>query len=377
MGTQSKTIAVVLAGAVAKGAFEAGAIQALVRTDVKIARIVAASAGALNGTVLAAAVRARSLVAGADALAALWRDHAEWNEVFHVSFRDLLKRDGLSDQNSLLALLRAHIPPTHPDEADAPDDVNLRLVVATLRGRAGSIGAHSATTFESICEFDTGAFAARDRLEQVFAAATASAALPMAFAPVELPGLGPCVDGGTVNNTPMKWALDGAIGSAIDAVVVIATSVAQATEPPPLGGVALVGHFAEMLIDERLYRDLREAEQVNAQLAALDALVAQGLLDAVHRERVKQALGWTGRRVIPVIQIRPTTALRGTAFSGFVDEALRREYLDAGFERGLEVLGGLGWALRPEPASVRHDDVVGVAADAVVLPRPIERDRAE
>ena len=376
MGNQTRTIAVVLAGAVAKGAFEAGVIQALVRSDVKIARIVAASSGALNGTVLASSVRTRDLVRGADALADLWRDHAQWTEVFHASVRDLLKRDGVSDQKHLLALLHDHIQPTQPDQ---PDDVNLRIIVAALDGCRGAIGAEDATTFESVCDFDTTAFGSRDGLDRVFAAATASAAFPIVFAPVEIAGVGPCVDGGTVNNTPMKWALDGDIGAQVDAIVVVATSVAVRTEAPDLTGVGLIGHLADMLIEERLYRDLREAEQVNDGLAKLEALVGRGVLTGPQLDRVKAAIGWGRRRPVQVIQVRPTTALRGTAFSGFFDAGLRSEHLDAGFRRGLEVLGARGWPLRPSgrPASVRDDDVVGVAADAVVLPVAIERDRAE
>jgi NTE family protein len=376
MGNQTKTIAVVLAGAVAKGAFEAGVIRALVRADVKIVRIVAASSGALNGTALASAVRARDLVRGVDGLVALWRDHAEWSEVLHASFRDVLKRDGVSDQKRLLALLRDRIPPTQLDD---PDDVNLRIIVAALHGRRGAIGGAPATTFESVCDFDTTAFASREGLERVFAAATASAAFPIVFAPVEVAGVGPCVDGGTVNNTPVKWALDGAIGAEVDAIVVIATSIEQRVDAPDLGGFGLFGHLADMLIDERLYRDLREAEQVNDGLAQLQALVDQRVLEPAQLARVKAALGWSRRRPVPVIQIRPTTVLPGNAFAGLFDADLRSQYLDTGFVRGLEVLGARGWAPRPaeRPASVRHDDVVGIAADPVVLPRAIERDRAE
>src|ERR1041385_8579077 len=273
MGNHKKRIAVVLAGAVAQGAFEAGAIRALVRADVEIVRIVAASSGALNGTVLAGGLRARNGIAGAETLAMLWRDHAEWNEVFHTSFRDLLRRDGLSDQKRLLALLRDHVAPSQPDD---PAAIHLRLIIAALHGCAGSIGARPATTFESVRAFHSGDFGSARALDAVFTAAVASSALPLVFAPVDIPGVGPCVDGGAVNNTPMKWALGGEIGAAIDAIVVVATSVEQRTEPVDTSGFrSLVGHIAGMLIEERLYRDLREAAQLNAGIAGLEALVRQ------------------------------------------------------------------------------------------------------
>jgi predicted acylesterase/phospholipase RssA len=143
-------------------------------------------------------------------------------------------------------------------------------------------------------------------LEQVFSAAVASAAFPIVFAPVEVDGIGPCVDGGVVNNTPIKWALDGQIGRELDAVVVIATSVERRAEPPgALRGMGLVSHLADMLIEERLYRDLREAEQVNDALAKLHALARPGGLSVSQLAEVMAALDWTGRRVVEIIPIRP------------------------------------------------------------------------
>jgi NTE family protein len=356
MANQTRTIALVLAGAVAQGAFEVGVIRALARANANIVRIVASSSGALNGTVFAAGLRARNPIAGAETLARLWRDHADWNEVFHLSVRDLLKRDGLSDQARLLELLREHVQLGDPDD---PAPINLRLIVAALRGCPGAIGAHPATTFESVRDFHAGDFATPLGLERVFTAAVASAALPLVFAPVEIDGIGPCVDGGTVNNTPMKWALDGPIGASIDAIVVVATSVEHRVTPPDLGELTVrVGHLASMLIDERLYRDLREAEQVNAGLAALDRLVAAGTLGAAQLASVKQALGWAGRRVVDIIPIRPLAALPGNAFAGFFDADLRSEYLDIGYTRGLEVLGGLGWSHRLERPAPRGDEAI-------------------
>jgi NTE family protein len=352
MGNHKKRIAVVLAGAVAQGAFEAGAIQALVRADVEIVRIVAASSGALNGTVLASGLRTRNAIAGAETLAMLWRDHAEWNEVFHASFRDLLKRDGLSDQKRLRGLLREHVPPSQPED---PAAIHLRLIVAALHGCIGNIGPRPATTFESVRDFHTGDFGSAEGLEAVFTAAVASSALPLVFAPVEVPGVGPCVDGGAVNNTPMKWALDGPLGAQIEAIVVIATSVEQRREPVDVSGfTAYVGHVISMLIEERLYRDLRESEQLNAGLAVLDDMLHRGELSPSQLDRIKRGFGLEDRRTVDILSIRPLAPLPGTAFSGFFDADLRAAYLDAGFRRGLEVLGPAQRAWReaaaPPPA---------------------------
>jgi len=370
-----KTIALVLAGAVAQGAFEVGAIRALARSDVRIARIVASSSGALNGTVLAAALRRRDPIAGGEALADLWREHAAWNDVFHTSFRDLLRREGLSDQKRLLALLRDHVPPSQLAD---PAPINLRLIVAALHGCRGAIGARPATTFESMRDFQGEDFATPAGLEHVFTAAVASAAFPLVFAPVDIDGVGPCVDGGAVNNTPMKWALDGALGAEIDAVVVVSTSVEHRTQAPDVTGLApLAGHLAGMLVEERLYRDLKEAAEINTGLAALDQMVVDGKLTPALLREIKQALGLADRRAVDIVCIRPSSELPGNAFAGFFDAGLRRDYLDIGYDRGLEVLGGLGWSHRPVWPSVRHDDLVAVAADPVVLPGAVEGDRAE
>jgi NTE family protein len=334
-------VAVVLAGAVAKGAFEAGVLQALARTNVNIVRIVAASSGALNGTMLASAVRTRTIARGVELLGELWSQKAGWTDVFHANFRDITARRAVSDSKQVLQLLHDRIPPV-----DRPDveDINLRLLVAPLDGVAGTIGDHAATTFESVRDFDGADFATAAKLERVFAAATASSAFPFLFEPVELDDIGPCVDGGAVNNTPVKWALEGTLGASLDAIVVVSTMVELRTAPPAeLHGLAYAGHLATMLIGERLYRDLHEAEQVNTQLASLLALVDSGVIDEAQLASVLAALDWSGRRPVKVVQIRPQAELPGSSFSGFVEPALRREYVAAGLARGLDVLQRAGW----------------------------------
>ena len=332
-----------LAGAVAKGAFEAGALAELVAADVEIVRIVGASAGALSGVALATGVAGRRAKGAIDELVERWRDDATWRNVFHPSLGDIvLRRDGFSDQQKLLAMLRDGARPV--TIAD-PAQVDLRLVVASLAGVEGDLAGQPATTHEKVLEFSTADLVTAERLEAVFAAAVASASLPLVFAPVTLPGIGRCVDGGAVNNTPIKWAIDRGRDTSIDAVVVVSTTPEHAAPPAPeheLHLVELVGRLAEMLIDERLYRDLREAESVNAELAALERL-APDVLDAQQLARVKQALGWQQARVVPIVAIRPPGELPGNAFAGFVDGALRRAYLDAGRAAAAPVVRAQGW----------------------------------
>jgi NTE family protein len=332
-------IAVVLAGAVAKGAFEAGALHELTRRNVQIIRIVATSSGALNGALLASAVRTRSIAASTNRLVDLWRDGAGWGDVFHASFSAVSHRQGLSDRARVLELLRREIKPS-----PAGDDIALRLLVAPLAGTTGVIGDHPATTYEAMLEFFGVDFATQPALERVFDAATASSAFPLVFAPVDLGTLGPCVDGGAVNNTPVKWALDGTEDERIDAVIVIATSSELRTTPPSdLHGLGLASHLADMLIGERLYRDLHEAEDINARVAALTALVDRGVLTSAQHEQVLSAIGWQGSRRVKLIQIRPLGELPGSSFSGFFEEKLREQYIAAGLDRARAVLDAAGW----------------------------------
>ncbi len=54
-----RAVAVILAGAVTKGAFEAGALEVIAARGVAVQRIVAASSGAFSAVAYAAGVRAR------------------------------------------------------------------------------------------------------------------------------------------------------------------------------------------------------------------------------------------------------------------------------------------------------------------------------
>jgi hypothetical protein len=94
----------------------------------------------------------------------------------------------------------------------------------------------------------------------------------------------------------------------------------------------------EILVTERLYRDLREASRVNHRLAALDELVDDGILSNASASAVRRALGFHGKRPIELIEIRPTAPLRGGAFPGLSSRAIRDEYIDAGRAAALAAL---------------------------------------
>ena len=146
MALASKT-AVVLAGGVAKGAFEAGALDVLIERGVRPSQIVGASSGALNAAMLAAGVRARRARDATQRLVELWRDEASFMRFVHLSLRDLVEGSGLSDSKDVLALLREEVPRI---ATAALDPVQLRIVVAALEGVVRSVGGAPATTFEGV-----------------------------------------------------------------------------------------------------------------------------------------------------------------------------------------------------------------------------------
>ena len=320
MSNSASKTAVVLAGGVAKGAFEAGALDVLVERGVRFGQVVGTSSGALNATLLAAGIRAGRERDATRRLVELWRDDASWMRVFHLSVRDIVARTGLSDSSEILALVRREV--TEMATA-AVHPVRLRLVVAALRGVAGSLAGQPATTFEGVLTFTDGDFDDEAARAPIYLAAAASSAFPLLFHPVEVPGLGPCYDGGAVNNTPIQLAA----GDGLDEIVLISPYPAVFRAAPALEGVELVSRLADILVHERVYRDLKAAEAANATITRLTALAAAGTLGPEQLTAVLQTLGL---RPLRILTIRPPVELTGNAFTGFLHKSLREEYIAAG-----------------------------------------------
>ena len=332
----------ILTGAVTRGAFEAGALKILAAHRIPVRRIVAVSSGALNGAVYAAAIRARREEAMAEELIGLWTKQGGWRDVIHINVGHLLRGKGLSDQDKLLSLLRGSIRPARTAH---PAPVELRIVVAPLRGAEGAIGQSAATTYTKLLSFRGEHFDDPRLLEEVFTATLASAAFPCLFTPVEVPGAGPCIDGGFVNSAPLRYAYDDSEGAPIDAVVVIAPTPTHVARPARrYRGRDLIAHVIDILFNELIYNDMRAALSVNETLRAFERLVQEERLGPEVSERIKAAIGWQDRRVIPVIPIRPLDPLPGDVFSGFFSASTRQRYVDVGMERASQVLAQCGWA---------------------------------
>lgn len=325
--------ALILAGAVAKGAFEAGVLEVLSEhlERIPIVRIVAASAGALNGAVYAAGIRHGSEHLVAARLVELWQHDASWHNVLKVSPLDILHGVGIGTGNRLLPLLERTVEELPVVRRRS---IQLQLVLTALEGDEGQLGEQPATTFEHVASFYDAQFDTEAGRAEVFQAALGSGAFPLLFAPVELPGVGICVDGGLVNETPIKHAI---AGGGVERIIVVSAEPTEFPVPEPLRGAKLISQLAEALINERLYRDLRQAQAINAYLERLDGLADQKVpLDVI--EKVKAVFGWVP---LEIVQIRPSHPLDGGAFSAFSNTAQLKAYVAAGREAARAALGAL------------------------------------
>jgi NTE family protein len=339
--SRPRAIAVVLTGAATKGAFEAGVLDVLAERRLPVTRIVAASSGALNGVAYAAGVRACRERSAARELVALWETRGGFCDVVRPSLRTILARRGFSDGRKLLGLMRENIRPSG-GVSTAP--IELHIVTAPLHGIEGSTLGEPATTYAHVVSFGGEWFDEREPLDRVMTTAAASAAFPVLYAPVDLPGLGPCVDGGLVANTPIGYAYGDDDGHTIDGILVVSPTPAFAEAPRGLlRGGRLVAHILDMVFSEWLYQDLRGSRIGNDRLRGLETLAKRKGWPEAELDEVREALGWDRRHVLPIVAIRPSMPLPGSLFGGFRSRAMREEYIAVGRARAAEVLDGLSW----------------------------------
>src|SRR5947209_7387407 len=94
-----KESAIILAGAGTHGAFEAGAIEVLISAGHRFGTVVGASAGSLNGAILAAAIRGGREEALQQELPARWLNDTGFFDIFKPSLDGILGLRGFSSED--------------------------------------------------------------------------------------------------------------------------------------------------------------------------------------------------------------------------------------------------------------------------------------
>jgi hypothetical protein len=135
-----------------------------------------------------------------------------------------------------------------------------------------------------------------------------------------------------VNNAPISWAIE----EGADRVIVVTGAPSAEPAEGKLAFFDLVGKEVDIAINERLFRDLRQARTINDKLSKLaQELERQG----ASQEQRSAALGSLGWKPLEIVEIRPTEPLAGNAFSGLSQPELRREYLNVGRRAAQRALG--------------------------------------
>jgi NTE family protein len=324
--------ALILAGAVAKGAFEAGVLWEIEQRGIEVSAVVSTSAGSLNGALYATGLRFNRTRLAVETLASLWREHAGWRDVVQPTLSGVIGGTGLSSTDMLQKLLFDGMQVVSRERREgSPRAVKLQLVTTNLSGATRTKDGTDGTTFEHVSAFSDAAFDTEDGRREIARAALASAAFPLLFVPVELPGVGPCVDGGTVNNTPINWAIE----DGVERVIVVTGNPREMPKESHLHGMGLIGKEVDIAINERLFRDLFQARKVNKKLAELQKTFDAMSLGASERAQILDVLGW---KPLELIEIRPRKPLAGNAFSALSDPALRAEYMESGQEAARSAL---------------------------------------
>jgi len=220
---QPKT-AFVFAGGGSFGAIQVGMLHALASHGITADMVFGSSVGALNGAYYAG----RPTIEGVRQLEAIWRGLRR-EDVFPVTWRTLLgflrRRDFLVTSDGLRKLIETHLPYRNLEDAKIPIHV-----VATDILSAETVVLSKGPACEAIL---------------------ASAAIPAAFAPVQIRDLF-LADGAISSNTPVKVA----VTNGAQRLIILPTGYACARQSPPIGAVANALHALTLLIARQLITEL-------------------------------------------------------------------------------------------------------------------------
>jgi NTE family protein len=321
-------VGLVLAGAVAQGAFGAGVVSAFATKRPRILQIAGTSSGALNAVLVAAGVATGQLERATSVLVNLWLDHGSWTGIAHFQVGDWFHARGLLDTKRLNEIVQEGIGEILKGWAgvSAKAPVTLTLVAANLDGRQRTGSVVPLPTYEEPMTFTEKDFIDSSRWPVIANAAVASATFPGVFSPTKAIAAGgvPCVDGGAVNNAPISYVIR---DPQVQKVVVVTSESSQLEAKPDFGGADLVAKVTDALIHERVASDLVAAHKANKRYEALARELSVSGVPAAVKARVLLASGY---RIVDLYLVRPDPPLVGDAFSGFFSRARRSSYVEAG-----------------------------------------------
>lgn len=311
---QPERVALVLQGGGARGAYHVGVIKAI--AEMTAARrspfqiICGSSVGAINAASVAMA--AVDFQKGSAGLEALWRSlrctsvydarpvpllmrSSRWAMTLVLGHLGLRMTGGLLDYRPLHDLLKREFSQKHLSRAIEAKDLHALCITASSYGAGMSI-----TFFQGDSSLKPWARARRRGEAAVIEAEhiLASAALPLAFAPVQLDGdfYG---DGALRSTSPLSPA----IRTGADRILVIATRDGfldrrrspRSGTSPSVGDI--VGHALDILFNDNLEADVERTERINHTIS---------LLSEEAREK-------TPLRIIKVATVSPSQDLRDIA----------------------------------------------------------------
>lgn len=161
-------------------------------------------------------------------------------------------------------------------------------------------------------------FPSMQQREKIIDAAVASSAIPIIF-PASRIKKRMYVDGGVKNNTPLNYAID----QGADTIILITH---QPREKPSrrltFGPFEKLSRIGEILLYDSIANDLRRAQRINQWLKQLKKFKNQSI--------IKRALNLHHKRPITIIEIRPKRELGGW-FEALYDKKRRQEYIQQGY----------------------------------------------
>jgi len=252
--------AIVMSGGGAKGAFELGAIDYLIKDkSIDPEVLVGVSTGTLNAVMLAQGKGREGLLEQLGRLKEIWFGIRENRDIYTTRFGGifglLFKADSLYSNRPLWRLIEKHVDPSK----------------LKTSGRVLLIG---------VVELKSGEYflvdGTQDSIREIVLASTA---VPVAFNPVDI-GTGRYVDGGVRDVTPLTAAitalekLDGPPRDGDpDKIYVI---LASPLNPPKIGdkgkldsGIDIGKRTLELIVNEIYRNDLLHASSINEALAIM------------------------------------------------------------------------------------------------------------